>query len=75
MPKKIISNVKEVMEREGFTIRKMENMTGLTHITILKARSDNIINCKLSTLHTLASAMNVSIKELFDYIDAKKHKS
>jgi hypothetical protein len=44
-------------------------------INILKARSDNIVNCKLSTLHTLVSAMNVSIKELFDYVDEKKTKA
>ena len=71
MPKKVISKVKEVMEKQGFTIRRMENETGLTHVTILKARSDKIINCKLSTLHTLASAMNVSIKDLFDYVEIK----
>lgn len=67
---KIISKVKQVMEREGFTIRKMEDKTGLTHVTILNARSDDrIINCKLSTLHIIASAMDVSIKDLFDYKD------
>ena len=67
LTKKIKSNVREIMEAKGFTLRKLEDKTGLNHVTILNARSDEKIqSCRLNTLQIIAAALGVSVKDLFD---------
>lgn len=61
------SFVKDVMEKQGVTLRNLEDATGLTHVTILHARSnERILKCKLQTLVTIAAALGVAVKDLFD---------
>lgn len=72
MPVKIISKVKEIMGREGLTMRDLKEKTGLSPVIIMNACSERILYCGLNILQQIASAMNVSIKELFEEIDLSK---
>ena len=62
----IASNIKEIMEDKGVTYVELERLTGLTNLTITRARSELIRECKLSTLETIARALDVRIYDLFD---------
>ena len=69
LAKKIKSNVRAIMEAKGYTLRKLEEKSGLNHVTILNARSDEKIqNCRLNTLQIIAGALGVSVKDLFDEV-------
>ena len=73
MTRKIKSNVRDIMEAKGFTLRKLEDKTGLNHVTILHARSnEKIQSCRLNTLQIIAGALEVAVKDLFDEIPANK---
>lgn len=61
------SNVKEIMENQGVSIRALEQATGLSTRTIQNARADlGIMACSLSTLERIAKALGCSIHDLFD---------
>ena len=62
----ISSQIKEIMEDKGVTYVELERMTGLSNLTITRARSELIRECKLSTLEAIASALGVRIYDLFD---------
>ncbi len=66
---KIKSNIKSLMTQKSFDIKKLREKTGLPHIAILNACSDKIEYSGLNILNKIATAMKVSIKELFDEID------
>ena len=59
------SRIKELMEEKGITYTMLEDVTGLSSQTITRARGDLIIECRLSTLETIARALEVNISELF----------
>jgi DNA-binding Xre family transcriptional regulator len=61
----ITSNVKEIMENSGITIRGMIEKTGLSDTTILRARRSQISLCRLNTLEIIANCLNCKIKDLF----------
>ncbi len=63
------SNVRELMEKQGVTLRKMVALTRLSDVTIMRARREHIIQCRLSTLETLAKSLGCSIKDLFDEVE------
>lgn len=61
------SLVKQKMEEKGITLRKMEEASGLSHVTILGARSDErILKCRLETLQAIAQALGCRVKDLFE---------
>ena len=62
----ISSNIKEIMEDKGVTYVELERRTGLTNLTITRARSEMIRECKLSTLESIARALGVRIYDLFE---------
>jgi DNA-binding Xre family transcriptional regulator len=62
----LTSKVKEIMEKQGMTIRAMVERTGLADVTILRARKNQIAQCRLSTLETIARCLNCRIKDLFE---------
>ena len=62
----ITSNVRKIMEKQGVTIRKMIEKTGLSDATILRARGDRIHLCRLSTLESIANCLNCKVKDLFE---------
>jgi len=60
------SLVAEVMAAKGVTIRALEQTSGITTVTILRARKDDMIcRCSLGTLWKLADALGVQVSDLF----------
>jgi DNA-binding Xre family transcriptional regulator len=70
----VVSKVKQVMEERGATLRGMATKSGLSDATILRARR-NILECRLSTLQTIADCLECGIKDLFDEEKQKPTKS
>ncbi|WP_288956761.1 helix-turn-helix transcriptional regulator [uncultured Desulfovibrio sp.] len=62
----IKSNLKEIMERLDVTYKQLEEKTGVSSQTITRARGEMISECRLSTLETIAKALGVSTKDLYD---------
>lgn len=62
----IQSKVREVMEAQGMTVRKLMELTGLADGTILRARGPMIARCTLETLATIAGALGVKAKDLYE---------
>jgi len=62
----ITSRVKALMLREKVTVAGMMAQTGLSNETIMRARDYRIGCCSLKTLATIAAALGVKIKDLFD---------
>ena len=62
----IKSNLKEIMERLDVTYKELEEKTGISSQTITRARGDMISECRLSTLETIAKALEVSTKDLYE---------
>lgn len=61
------SYVKEIMKKKGITLRQLMAETGLANKTVLNARDDiKILTCGLGTLETIARALGVSVKDLFE---------
>lgn len=62
----IQSNIKKLMENKGITLRDLMEKTGLSNETILRARGDKILKCRLETLVAIAAALGCGVKTLFD---------
>lgn len=58
--------VKEIMEQNGVTIRQLAGMTGLSSGTLHRVRGEQFTKCTLDTLATIAGALGVKVKELFE---------
>lgn len=58
------SNVSELMEIKGITVRALEEKAKISHVTILRTRS-NIENCRLDTLVKIANALECTVNDLF----------
>ncbi|MDD4701670.1 MAG: helix-turn-helix transcriptional regulator [Desulfovibrio sp.] len=68
----IRSNLKEIMERLDVTYKQLEEKTGVSSQTITRARGAMISECRLSTLETIAQALGVTTKDLYDEENQKK---
>jgi len=62
----VIGKVKEVMDGQGISIRDVAKATGLSTCTIHRARGDMIGRCTLDTLTSIAGALGVKVKDLFE---------
>lgn len=62
----ILSKVKTLMDEKGMTIRALVSLSGLSDKTILRARSERIIECRLYTLQSIAKFLGCTVKDLFD---------
>ena len=62
----ISSNIKMMMKDQGITIRGLMGRTGLSNETILRSRSEKIRLCRLETLETIAAALGVRTKDLYE---------
>lgn len=67
----IKSNLKEIMERLDITYKQLEEKTGISSQTITRARGEMISECRLSTLETIAKALGVTTKDLYDEVNPK----
>jgi len=62
----ITSNIKQIMEAQHVSIRTMVYDTGLSNMTILRARSTQISQCRLCTLDVIAKYLKCRVKDLFE---------
>lgn len=62
----IQSNVKNIMKSCSVTYVELEALTGLSSQTITRARSSRIREISLGKLETIAHALGVSVKDLFE---------
>lgn len=63
-----ISNIAFLMKEKKITYDEMQFLTNLSPATIACARKSKIGSCSLNTLEKIACALNISVKELFDYL-------
>lgn len=61
----IQSNVKNLMERKGITLKQMVKDTGLAEMTLIRARREQIGACRLDTLLLIAEYLECKIEDLF----------
>ena len=61
----IQSNVKDLMEKKGVTLKQMVKDTGLAEMTLIRARREQIGACRLDTLLTIADYLDCKIEDLF----------
>lgn len=62
----IKSKVTERMREKGATVHGLAELTGLSSQTVLRARSEKIRLCRLDTLATIAAALGIRTKDLFE---------
>jgi len=62
----ITSNLKAVMEQNGVTLKRMVEDTGLAEMTLIRARGQQISQCKLCTLAVMAQYLGVKTRELYE---------
>ena len=62
----VTSNVKGIMKSRNMTIRSLAAESGLSDRTILRARSAQIVQCRLYTLQTIARLLECQVKDLFE---------
>lgn len=62
----IQGRVKETMDDRGISIRDLSKATGLSTCTIHRARGGQFTKCTLETLATIAGALGVKVKDLFE---------
>jgi DNA-binding Xre family transcriptional regulator len=59
------SNLKELMEKNGITLKRMVEDTGLAEMTIVRARREQIGQCRLDTLIIMARYLGCTVNDLF----------
>lgn len=59
------SSVKEIMEKRGVTLARMVDDTGLAEMTIIRARREQIGQCRLDTLIVIADYLGCTVNDLF----------
>ena len=59
------SRLKEIMEARGITLKRMVEDTKLAEMTIIRARREQIGQCRLDTLVTMANYLGCTVNELF----------
>ena len=62
----ITSNVQKIMEEKMISIRKMVQDTGISNMTILRARRSGINQCRLYTLEIMAEYFGCKTKDLYE---------
>lgn len=57
------SNAKKLMADKNMSTRALAVLTGLADKTILRARSGQIVECRLYTLQTIAKYLECGVKD------------
>ena len=65
----ISSNIKKIMQNKKFSIIHLSSVAALAPQTVERARGPLIRECRLSTLETIAGALDVKVKDLFDEVE------
>jgi DNA-binding Xre family transcriptional regulator len=61
----IRSNLKELMEKKEITLKRMVEDTGLAEMTLIRARREQIGQCRLDTLITISKYLGCQVNDLF----------
>ncbi len=61
-----MTNIKQLMEDQSITVRELARRTGLSNESIMRARDQRIESCSLRTLATIAAALGVGTKDLYE---------
>lgn len=70
------SNVRELMDKKGKTIRDVAAEVEMSVSTVHRATQDETIGgCQLNTLAKIGSALGVKTKRLYDEIEGKGAKN
>lgn len=62
----LTSKLTDVMEDKGMTVLALADKAGISTRTVMRARGDLIGRCTLDTLATIAEALGVKMKDLFE---------
>lgn len=66
-------NIKKYRKKMGITSQELADLSGYSHQFIRNLQSLNtVMRPRLDSLYRIASALNISIKQLFDDIDDYK---
>lgn len=64
---KIISTrIRQLLSERNMTQYRLEQLSGLTHNTMLCIMNARYQSCNLKTLMKIIQALNISVKEFFD---------
>lgn len=63
-----MSNLSMLMEERGMTYEELQFASKVAPDTVARARDERIATCKLLTLEKLATALDVDVIDLFQYI-------
>ena len=67
------SNIRELMNKKGFTIRDLSSQTELSTRTIHRATQDDTIGgCQLNTLAKIADALGAKTKRLYEEVEERE---
>ena len=67
----IVSNIKALMKERKIGTRHILETTGISSLTLTRARGELIRECRLSTLEAIAGALGCAIKDLFDEVEGE----
>ena len=70
----IESNLVKIMEARGISYEELQHLSNTSPDTVARARDHRIATCQLKTLEKLATALNVSLHELFDHVQTSSKK-
>jgi DNA-binding Xre family transcriptional regulator len=62
----IRSNVKTLMEKKGISLKRMVEDTGLAEMTLIRARREQIGQCRLDTLIIMAKYLDCTVNDLYE---------
>ena len=64
------SNIRELMNKKGETVRSLSKKTHLSTLPIFRATQDDTIGgCQLNTLAKIADALGVKTKRLYEEVE------
>ena len=64
------SNIRELMNKKGETVRSLSKKTHLSTLTIFRATQDDTIGgCQRNTLAKIADALGVKTKRLYEEVE------
>ena len=60
-----VFNVKKIREKQNISIRKLSQMTDISRTYLSNLENNKRVNPTLSSLYSIATALNVDVKDLF----------
>ena len=60
-----VFNIKRIREKKNISIRKLSHMTDISRTYLSNLENNKRVNPTLSALYSIATALNVDVKDLF----------